>query len=341
MAKTKQRSGRDKTVLVTGGAGFIGSHTCKVLANSGFVPVVFDNLSAGHREAVRWGPLEVGDINDEARLTEVMERYRPVAVINFAALIAAGESVEDPQKYYLNNVVGCLSLLKAMRKCAIDTFIFSSTAAVYGIPQSTPIPENHPLGPINPYGASKLMIETVLKDYASAYGLKSVSLRYFNAAGADPDGELGEQHDPETHLIPLVLSAAMGERSEIVVYGDAYPTPDGTCIRDYVHVTDLARAHVLAMGWLESKPGAHVFNLGTGEGCSVREVLDTAQRVTGRTIQTRYGAPRPGDSPILVADATNARRELGWQPEYASIETQIEHAWAWHSSAAAAIDKSA
>lgn len=316
-------------VLVTGGAGFVGSHACKALASAGFLPVTYDNLSQGHRWAVRWGPLEIGDIEDRDRLQQVMDRYRPAAVMHFAALIAAGESVTEPAKYYRNNVSRFLVLLDAMQRQKIDQIVFSSTAAVYGTPERTPIDEKHPLEPINPYGMSKLIGERILQDCASAYGLRSIALRYFNAAGSDPDGEIGEAHDPETHLIPIVLEAAAGDRPHVAVFGTDYPTADGTCVRDYVHVTDLASAHVLALARLKGAHGAEAFNLGNGNGFTVREVVAAAERVSGAKIAVKQEPRRAGDPPVLVADASLARAELGWRPVYSDLDTQIGNAWRW------------
>ena len=318
-----------RNILVTGGAGYIGSHTCKALAEAGLVPIVYDNLSLGHEWAVRWGPLEKGDILDRVRLDEVFKAYSPSAVIHFAAYAHVGESVEQPAKYYRNNVVGSLNLLEVMRDYGVRKIIFSSTCATYGIPQRVPIPEDHPQDPINPYGASKLMIERMLADFDAAYGLRSVSLRYFNAAGADPDGEIGEDHDPQTHLIPLVLEAAGGEGSYITIHGTDYDTPDGTCIRDYVHVSDLARAHVLALQALQEGCQSLSYNLGTGKGFSVREVISTARSVTARAIATKEGPRRPGDPSRLVADANRANKHLGWKPQYCDLEQVIATAWNW------------
>lgn len=318
-------------VLVTGGAGYIGSHTCKALAAAGHEPVTFDNLSMGHASAVRWGPLEQGDLLDPSRLLEVIEAWRPEAVVHFAAVAYVGESVENPAKYYRNNFVGTLNLLDAMRERGVGKIVFSSTCATYGDPIKLPLDEDHPQAPINPYGRSKLMIEQVLRDYASAYGLSSIALRYFNAAGADPEGELGEEHDPETHLIPLVLEAAAGIRDKITVFGRDHDTRDGTCVRDYIHVSDLAQAHVHALtalgGRAEAK--ARAFNLGTGTGYTVQEVIDAAGRITGRAIPVAQGPRRAGDPPTLVADAAAARATLGWQPRYSDLATMLETAWAW------------
>ncbi len=319
-----------KTILVTGGAGYIGSHACKALAQAGYTPVTYDSLVYRHERAVKWGPFEKGDILDGARLAEVMTRHRPAAVVHFAAFAYVGESVTDPAKYYRNNVVGTLSLLEAMRTQGIDRIVFSSTCATYGVPETVPISEDTPQKPINPYGASKLMIERVLSDYADAYGMKGVALRYFNAAGADADGEIGESHDPETHLIPLVLDAASGARPHITVLGNDYLTPDGTCIRDYVHVTDIAEAHVRALNGLGSGTLRRAYNLGTGSGFSVAQVVAAAQRVTGRTIPVIHGARRPGDPAQLLADARLLARELNWTARHSSLEHILETAWRWH-----------
>ncbi len=317
-------------VLVTGGAGYIGSHACKALALAGYEPITYDNFVYGHEWAVRWGPFERGDILDSRRLREVLAEYRPTAVMHFAAFAYVGESVEDPAKYYLNNVAGTLRLLEAMRANEIGRIVFSSTCATYGIPATVPINESHPQQPINPYGRTKLMIEQALADYSSAYGLASCALRYFNAAGADPDGEIGECHDPETHLIPNVLRAATGELDELSIFGDDYGTEDGTCIRDYIHVTDLAEAHVLALQYLENREGFHAFNLGTETGNSVKQVVDTAVEVVGRPIPTRIVPRRAGDPPVLVADSNRARVTLGWRPRYTGIRPIVETAWQWH-----------
>jgi UDP-glucose-4-epimerase GalE len=317
-------------VLVTGGAGYIGSHTCKALAAAGDVPITYDNLSLGHEWAVKWGPLERGDILDAARLRRVIAKYRPSAVLHFAAFAYVGESVSDPAKYYTNNVTGTLMLLAAMRSAGIDRFVFSSTCATYGTPKAVPLREDNDQSPINPYGASKLMIERILADYKPAYGLKSIALRYFNAAGADPDGEIGEDHEPETHLIPLVLDTAIGKRASITVFGRDYPTADGTCIRDYVHVSDIAEAHVLALKKLERGQERLAYNLGTGNGVSVAQVIATANTLTNRPIPVIDGARRPGDPAELYADAARARNELGWVPKYKSIDGIIATAWEWH-----------
>jgi len=313
-------------ILVTGGAGYIGSHTAKALAASGFLPVTLDNLSRGHRDAVRWGPLIEADMRDSARVAEAMRRFRVVAIIHFAAFAYVGESVEKPDDYYDNNVGGLVSVLRACREAGVDKVIFSSSCATYGIPDRMPISEDVPQSPINPYGRTKLIGEQVLADHARAYGLRHAILRYFNAAGADPEGELSERHDPETHLIPLALMAAAGRRPHLDIYGTDYPTPDGTCIRDYVHVADLAHGHLLALRHLLKGGGDLALNLGTGSGQSIREVLEAIRRVTGCEVPTRACARRPGDPPALVADAGRARRELGFVPRFSDIDTIVRHA---------------
>ena len=319
-----------KAILVTGGAGYIGSHACKALAQAGYTPIAFDNLVYGHRWAVQWGALEEGDILDRSRVDEVLEKYKPAAVMHFAAYAYVGESVQNPGKYYRNNVAGTINLLEALRDHDIGKLVFSSTCATYGVPQRNPIPEDHPQHPINPYGTSKLMIEQVLRDFDAAHGLRSLALRYFNAAGADPDTEIGEDHDPETHLIPLVLDAASGTRPHITVFGDDYDTQDGTCIRDYIHVSDLAEAHVLALKSLEKGAASVAYNLGNGRGFSVNEVIATATRVTGRDIPVKTGLRRAGDPPQLVGDATRAIETLGWKPRFAALEDIVATAWKWH-----------
>lgn len=321
-----------KNILVTGGAGYIGSHTCKVLAHWGYTPIAFDNLAYGHRWAVKWGPMVEGDILDHEALDKVMRQYKPDAVIHFAAYAYVGESVAEPLKYYRNNVDGSLYLLEAMLNHGIDQFIFSSTCATYGVPEHMPITENHPQQPVNPYGNSKLMIEQIIRDFDAAYNLRSIALRYFNAAGADADGEIGEDHNPETHLIPLVLDAATDRESDITVFGDDYDTPDGTCIRDYIHVTDLADAHILALRALENGSQSTAYNLGNGQGFSVQEVVETARKVTGKNITAITGSRRPGDPARLVGDATRITNELGWKPNYPDLHSIIETAWNWHQS---------
>lgn len=319
-----------RTVLVTGGAGYIGSHTCKALAGAGYIPVTYDDLRRGHRDAVLWGPLEVGTLHDGDRLREVLARHRPVAVLHFAALAYVGESMREPGQYYANNVGGTVALLEAMRHEGVDRLVFSSTCATFGVPADGVIGDDHVQDPINPYGASKLMVERVLRDYGSIHGLRSAVLRYFNAAGADPDGEIGERHDPETHLLPLVLAAAAGDRDAVEVFGDAYPTPDGSCIRDYVHVSDLADAHVLALAHLEDGGASIACNLGTGTGSSVLEMIEQVRTTTGRPVEVRIEDPRPGDPPVLVAAVHRARTELGWEPRRSSLVTIVEDAWRWY-----------
>lgn len=320
-------------ILVVGGAGYIGSHMVKRLGQLGCAVTTLDNLSSGHRDAVLWGEFVHGDLADRALLADVLQPGRFDAVMHFASFIQVGESVLKPAMYYANNVCNTLHLLDAMRAAGVQRFIFSSTAATFGEPQYTPIDERHPQAPINPYGRSKLMIEQVLEDYDRAYGLRSVCLRYFNAAGADPEGALGERHEPETHLIPLVLQAASGRRADIAVFGRDYDTPDGTCIRDYIHINDLCEAHWLALQSLVQGAGSQRYNLGNGAGFSVQEVIDAAQRVTGRAIAVRDAPRRDGDPARLVADATLARQQLGWKPQFPELQTIVAHAWAWEQKA--------
>lgn len=317
-------------ILVTGGAGYVGSHAASALRAAGLTPVTYDNLSRGHREFVRFGPLEQGDILDESRLVEVMKQYRPAAVMHFAALAYVGESVEAPLEYYRNNFAGALTLLDAMRKCGVDRFVFSSTCAVYGTPEKQPMPETLPLAPINPYGRSKLMVEQALRDASAAHGLRSVSLRYFNACGAHPSGDIGERHEPETHLIPRALMAGDGKIDALDIFGADYPTPDGTAVRDYIHVCDLAVAHVAALRYLETAGETIALNLGTGRGYSVREVVDSAARVTGRPPPCRLVGRRPGDPPMLVADASAARRVLDFDAKWTDLDAIIDSAWKWY-----------
>jgi UDP-arabinose 4-epimerase len=314
-------------VLVTGGAGYIGSHACKALAAAGHTPVAYDNLERGHAWAVKWGPLEEGDILDQARLEAAMQRHRPFAVMHFAALAYVAESVADPALYYRTNVQGTLSLLEAMRSQGVSRLVFSSSCATYGNPSATPIAEDARQAPINPYGATKLMAEWMLRDYA-AYGLKSVALRYFNAAGADPEGETGETRDPETHLIPLALDAA-ASGGAFTIYGDDYATPDGTCVRDYVHVSDLAAAHVLACERVNDVEGLAAYNLGAGVGHSVAEIVQAIRDRTGCEVRSNIGPRRAGDPPVLTADPALAQRELGWTPRLSSLEDIIDTAWRW------------
>ncbi len=320
------------TVIVTGGAGYIGSHTCKALAALGYLPVSLDNLIYGHTWAVQWGPLIIGDITDSLVLDQVFSQYRPKAVIHFAAFAYVGESVDHPAKYYQNNVVGSLAILEAMRRHGCRNIIFSSSCATYGIPEEVPIPENHPQLPINPYGRSKLMMEQIIQDYGSAYDIQYAILRYFNAAGADPEGQIGEGHDPETHLIPILLQTVLGRRLCAEVYGTDYDTPDGTAIRDYIHVTDLARAHVQALKYLAESSQSLCINLGTGQGYSVMEVIQAVQQVTGKPVTYRTVGRRFGDPPVLVAKFERAGSLLGWKPDFTDIHSTISTAWNWHSS---------
>ncbi|MES3023970.1 MAG: UDP-glucose 4-epimerase GalE [Pseudomonadota bacterium] len=316
-------------ILVVGGAGYIGAHMVKRLAQAGFMPVVLDNLSAGQRAAVGAEKLIVCEMGDPAVLDTLMQAFSFAAVMHFASHIQVGESVSDPGKYYENNVGNTLRLLEAMVRHKVSRFIFSSTAAIFGDPAYVPIDEQHPKEAINPYGRSKWMVEQVLADFDSAYGLRSSCLRYFNAAGADPDGEMGECHEPETHLVPLVLQAASGRRAAITVYGQDYPTRDGTCIRDYIHVRDLCDAHLLALEALLAGEPSSRYNLGNGAGYSILEVIEAAERVTGRKIARVSGPRRAGDPPSLVADATLAKTQLGWEPQFAALDTIIAHAWHW------------
>jgi UDP-arabinose 4-epimerase len=319
-----------KTVLVTGGAGYIGSHACKALARAGYAPVVLDSLVYGHRDAVRWGPFVEGDLADRRLLGDTLRRFDIAAVMHFAAFAYVGESTTKPALYFANNVVNSLGLLEAMRETGVKTIVFSSTCATYGIPDTVPIREDMPQRPVNPYGESKLMVERMLHWQGQAHGLGHVALRYFNAAGADPEGETGEHHEPETHLIPLILDVALGKRAQIDIYGTDYPTPDGSAIRDYIHVTDLAEAHVLALGHLERGGPSTALNLATGQGYSVREVIAAAERVTQRRIPRRESARRPGDPPALVADPGRARKLLAWTPRCSDLDTILATAWAWH-----------
>jgi UDP-glucose 4-epimerase len=319
-------------ILVVGGAGYIGSHMVKYLHGKGHSVVTLDNLSTGYRDAVRYGEFVEGDLADRDLLEALFAKYSFDAVMHFAAFAQVGESMMEPHKYYQNNVVNTLTLLKAMRKAEVKSFIFSSTCATFGEPVYVPMDEVHPQQPVNPYGQSKLMVEKILADYDRAYDLKSVVLRYFNAAGADPLGELGERHEPETHLIPLVLQAASGRREHITVFGRDYDTPDGTCIRDYIHVHDLCEAHGLALQHLLSGGDSRDYNLGNGQGFSVQEVIDVARQVTGREISVREGHRRAGDPARLVGNAQKIKNELHWQPQYGDLSVIIEHAWAWEQS---------
>ncbi|MFN7017934.1 MAG: UDP-glucose 4-epimerase GalE [Fimbriimonadales bacterium] len=319
-------------ILVIGGAGYIGSHMVKYLLRKGEQVIVLDNFSTGHRQAVLGGVLVQGDLRDAETLDTVFRKYEIECVMHFAAFIFAGESMREPAKYYDNNVLGCLRLMEAMRLNGVQQIIFSSTAAVYGEPVEIPIPETHPLNPTNTYGETKRVMEGMLRWYEQAYGTRFVALRYFNAAGADPDGELGEDHRPEEHLIPLTLFAALGRRESIAVFGTDYDTPDGSCIRDYVHVWDLCEAHYLALQRLRSGAPSAVYNLGNGQGYSVLEAIRTAERVVGKPIPTVYAPRRSGDPARLVASSEKAQRELGWQPRYPQLETMIEHAYRWFTT---------
>jgi len=318
-----------RTVLVTGGAGFVGSHACKALARAGYLPVVFDNLERGHEWAVKWGPLERGDLRSEEDLRRAFAKWRPAAVMHFAAYAYVGESTADPLRYYENNVSGSAKLIAACRRFGCRNLVFSSSCATYGVPSGLPLTEGAPQDPINPYGYTKLVVERMLRDAEAAYGIRHVVLRYFNAAGADPDGEIGEHHEPETHLIPLVLFAASGRLPAIEVFGDDYPTADGTCVRDYVHVSDLADAHVAATAWLAGGEPSQSFNLGNGRGFSVAEVISASEQVSGATIKVELRPRRSGDPPALISDSSKAQRLLGWMPKHKELPQQIMHAWRW------------
>jgi UDP-arabinose 4-epimerase len=319
------------TIFVTGGAGYVGSHCCKAFARAGWNVVTYDNLSRGWRDFVKWGELIEGDVRDAERLTAAMRKVRPSAVAHFAALAYVGESVGDPGLYYDVNTRGSLNILQAMADCGVPAIVFSSTCATYGVPERLPIDEGTHQSPINPYGASKLMVERMLADFGHAHGLRSVVLRYFNAAGADPEGELGERHDPETHLIPLAIAAARPGDTSLTVYGNDFPTPDGTCIRDYIHVADLAEAHVLALKHLLDDGPSDVFNLGTESGTSVSEVIAAVEAISGAQVRYANGPRREGDPPVLVASAAKARAALGWGPVRSEIRSIIADAWQWHS----------
>ena len=321
-------------ILVIGGAGYIGSYMCKCLAHNGFKPVVLDNLVRGHREAVKWGPFYKGSMSDRSLLNHIFSKYDIMAVMHFAAFCYVGESVREPIHYYQNNVANTINLLQTMlEKNNIPHFIFSSSCATYGEPINIPITEEHPRNPINPYGRSKLMVEQTLDDFRNAYGLKFISLRYFNAAGADPDGEVGEDHRPETHLIPLVLQTALGQKKAINIFGDDYATKDGTCIRDYIHVSDLAKAHLLALErLLNNQLTGQYYNLGNGDGYSVKQVIETARKITQKSISTKITDRRPGDPAVLIGSSEKAVKELGWNPKFADLETIIETAWKWHKN---------
>jgi UDP-arabinose 4-epimerase len=318
-------------VLVVGGAGYIGSHTAKALAKAGHEPLVLDNFSSGHRWAVKWGRFLDWDLSATEQLPQILEKERVEAVLHFAASLLVGESVRNPRKYFWNNVVNTLRLLDAMLAAGVKQIVFSSSAAVYGDPQEIPIPEDHPKLPTNPYGETKLAMERALQWYGKAYDLRWIALRYFNAAGADPDGELGESHAPETHLIPLTVQAALGQIPQVEIYGTDYPTPDGTALRDYIHVTDLADAHVRALDYLARGGASRALNLGTGHGYSVREVINAVGRIGQGPVPVREGPRRAGDPPALVADARHAGEALGWKPRLSGLESIVRSAWDWHS----------
>ncbi len=321
------------TVLVTGGAGYVGSHAVKAMRESGIPCVILDNLVRGHRELALDTEVIVGDTADARLVRRILDERRVSAVMHFAAYAYVGESVDRPAMYYENNVAATVQLVKAAVEAGVTRLVFSSTCATYGMPETVPMTEEHPQRPVNPYGATKLMVEQILRDFDRAYGLKSVILRYFNAAGADPSGRIGERHDPETHLIPLALQVAAGQRDSLGIYGTDYATDDGTCVRDYIHVTDLAQAHILGLHHLEAGGASDVFNLGNGNGFSVRQVVQAAERVTGRRIKTTESPRRAGDPPTLVGSAAKARRVLGWRPEFDTLEAILETAWRWHSAA--------
>ena len=326
-------SSEKSTILVTGGAGYIGSHAVLALKQAGYEVVILDNLVYGHRdliEQVLKVELIEGDTGDRDLLDKLFKSRDIAAVMHFSAYAYVGESVSNPAKYYRNNVIGTITLLEAMLAASVKKFVFSSTCATYGVPETVPIPEDHPQNPINPYGATKLMVERILSDFNEAYDFKSVRFRYFNAAGADPSGQLGEDHNPETHLIPLVLQTALGKRESISIFGTDYPTNDGTCVRDYIHVSDLADAHVLGLEYLLKGGDSTFFNLGNGNGFSVKEVIETARQITGKEIKAIECDRRPGDPPALIGSADKARKVLGWQPQYTSIKDIMTHAWEWH-----------
>lgn len=325
-------------VLVTGGAGYIGSVTCKALAKAGYLPVVYDNLSRGHLWAVKWGPLEENDLKDRKALCATLRTYKPVAVLHFAAFAYVGESMSAPDLYFQNNVVNSLTLLECMRDCGVGSIVFSSSCATYGLPLEVPIKDSHPQHPINPYGESKRATEAALHWYGAAFGLNWATLRYFNAAGADLDGEVGEDHSPETHLIPLTIEAALGLRSHVEIYGTDYPTPDGTPVRDYVHVTDLADAHVRALDYILQGGESRAFNLGTGRGYSVRDIVNTVERIAGIEGISRNGPRRPGDPPILIADASAAGSVLRWHSQFSDLDKIVQSALDWHIQRAPVIN---
>jgi UDP-glucose-4-epimerase GalE len=319
----------NKVVLVTGGAGYIGSHVCKALARQGYVPVTYDNLCSGNREAVLWGPFEEGDIRDRDRLRDVIQKYKPEAIMHFAALIQVGESVKEPALYYHNNVYGSYCLLEEARAAGIKYMVFSSTAAVYGLPETSPIPEDAPHAPINPYGQTKLAMEKMIQDYSRAYDLKYATLRYFNVAGADPENETGTAYKVDSHIIPMLMRVASGLQPQIKLFGEDYPTPDGTAVRDYIHVTDLAEAHILSLKHIMGGKDSITINVGTNKGYSVAEIIEAARKITGKNIPVEKCERRAGDPPTLVSDATRARKLINWTPRYSDLETIVETAWEW------------
>jgi len=325
-------------ILITGGAGYIGSHVNKELNRRGFETLIIDNLVNGHREFLKWGKFIELDLLDRKALHEVFSNYVIDAVMHFAAFAYVGESVKEPSKYYINNIVGTLILLEVMLEHGVDKLIFSSTCAIYGNPKYIPIDEEHPKEPINPYGRSKLSVENILEDFSKAYGLKYVSLRYFNAAGADPEAEIGEWHEPEPHLIPNILDAVLGFREYVEVYGSDYDTPDGTCIRDFIHVNDLADAHIKALVYLLDGGDSNIFNLGSGKGFSVKEIINLTERLTDKTLRIRESPRRPGDPPVLIADPSKAEKLLGWEVNY-DIEDIVKTAWVWHRKLRTSIAK--
>jgi UDP-arabinose 4-epimerase len=318
-------------ILVTGGAGYIGSHACKVLAGAGYVPVTYDNLSLGHRSAVKYGPFVEGDLADGERLRAVLSEHEVEAIVHFAANAYVGESIGNPRKYFRNNVINSLNLLEAMVDANVKHLVYSSTCAIYGTPEEIPIPEEHPQSPVNPYGETKRIVESAVRWFGEAYSLSCVSLRYFNAAGADIEGEIGEDHDPETHLVPIVFEAALGRRTHVEIFGTDYPTRDGTAVRDYVHVSDLASAHLKALEYLIEGGASDAFNLGTGQGRTVHEIIQAVERVCGRAVPSKEGKRRPGDPVELVADARRAEEILGWRPRFSELEQIVSSAWKWHS----------
>ncbi|MBU3260472.1 UDP-glucose 4-epimerase GalE [Roseovarius sp. PS-C2] len=319
-------------ILVTGGAGYIGSHACKVLKAAGYTPVTYDNLSTGWEDAVKFGPFEQGDLTDRERLDRIFAAYQPAAILHFAALSQVGESMREPGLYWHNNVAGSLTLFQAAVQAGCMNVVFSSTCATYGDQDNVVLDESSAQYPINAYGASKRAIEDMLRDFEGAYGLKHVVFRYFNVAGADPEAEVGEFHQPETHLVPLILEAIQGKRDALTIFGTDYDTPDGTCIRDYVHVMDLVDAHVLGLNWLEQGKGSRVFNLGTGTGFSVREVIENAESITGKEVPRNEGPRRPGDCTKLVSGSSRAEAELGWSPARSTLDQMIGDAWRWHQT---------